>query len=193
MPDRVPGRSVIVPERFAKEGRCIHALPGHGHSVRLRCLRSSEFFSEIVSNGIAIGQVKEIGWHGLGQPRAAMRGFLFNPINGTGENCGLLIRVESIWWALANGGACPSPAPRQPALARFWGIARAPVGGGAAAIALCRRGAFPRTGAWDRMSAFPSGKTVKLKGSPSAAQTSRLGGAFCLAGQRARRPESAAR
>jgi hypothetical protein len=45
-------------------------FPDHYHSVPSRCLHVIEFFSDLVSNAIAIiGQVKEIARHGLDQCR----------------------------------------------------------------------------------------------------------------------------
>jgi hypothetical protein len=44
-------------------------FPGYCHSVPSRCLHTIEFFSDFVSNAIAIGQVKEITRHGSGQRR----------------------------------------------------------------------------------------------------------------------------
>jgi hypothetical protein len=40
--------------------------------VRSRHLRSREFFSEFVGNDIAIGQLKEIAWHGQANAAAAL-------------------------------------------------------------------------------------------------------------------------
>jgi hypothetical protein len=44
-------------------------FPGHCHRVPSGCRHVIEFFSDLVSNAIAIGQVKEIARHGLSQRR----------------------------------------------------------------------------------------------------------------------------
>ena len=44
-------------------------FPDHCHSVPSGCLDAIEFFSDLVSNAIAISQVKEIARHGLNQRR----------------------------------------------------------------------------------------------------------------------------